>query len=111
MVFLFLHGIVQWMLYEDWRLIFHLPPNPETERSPIMIGPAHSHFCLPALAAVAVAGLVQSGCSMRYPSSGDDLVKDKFTNTQPFYEQNADIRPTAVTSCLDDSPNPSAGCM
>jgi len=76
-----------------------------------MIGPAQSHLCLPALAAIAVSLLVETGCSMRNPPVGNDFAKDKFANTEPFYERNADIRPTAVTSCLDDSPSPSRGCM
>jgi len=71
-----------------------------------MIGSTHSHLSIPALAIGILAVFSGPGCSTEHPPAGGD-----FANGKPVYEQDTDIKPTAVASCLDDNPNPPAGCL
>jgi hypothetical protein len=71
-----------------------------------MIGRSNSFLSLFTLAAIAIAGLAGPGCAPQNPLAGGDFANDK-----PVYERYTDLRPTAVASCLDDNPNPPAGCL
>jgi hypothetical protein len=71
-----------------------------------MIGTPHPHLSLPMLAASAVIGLAEPGCSPQVTTSGAGLA-----HGGPTYERYIDLRPTVVASCMDDNPNPPAGCM
>jgi hypothetical protein len=71
-----------------------------------MHGTAHFSLSVPALAAGVIVGLVEAGCSTLGQAGGDD-----FANMNPLYERNSDMVPTVVASCLDDNPNPAAGCL
>jgi hypothetical protein len=65
---------------------------------------SHTHFSLYGLA-LGLLGLAETACTSPIPEKSSPMQVQT-----PF--ENADFQShTSVSSCLDDSPNPSSSCM